>query len=310
MTLSWLPFCTPPKNKTRPEVTKAVEAASLLVTGSKSPSTLDIWNRFAAQHNGPSTASLISAGRDLARSIDSGIGAGKSQNLFHATSHFKEVIMGAGALLWISEHIQQQTFTAKEKLTLLFSALGHDYHHDAGKNGPTPLRLEKLAVQGLMPHMADHDVDTHTREAVQLMIYSTDVSRSPDYVNALLRGQTPPPPQGYEILAELATPAHARTAQLAAMLRDADILMLSGITLKTAERAKELLGREWQMEMTPEDHDGFLKFIVAQTNEKGERVVGYSSPAGQFFNPNIGKISASFKTTWRRQKAPTHGGPS
>lgn len=301
--MPWLPFCAPPKTKTLPEVTKAVETASLLVTSDKSPSALDLWNRLAAPHHGPSTTSLIAAGRELATALDLGIGAGKKPDLFHATPHFKEVLMGAGALLWVSDNIQHHTFTSKEKLSLLFAALGHDYYHDGGKNGPTPLRLEKLAVQHLMSHMADHDVDSHTREAVQLMVLSTDVSRSPDYVNALLAGHTPHAPTGYEILAELAKPEHAHTAQLAAMLRDADILMQSGITVKTAHHAKERLGREWQMEMTPEDHDGFLKFIVAQPNALGERVIGYSSPAAQFFNANIAKVSASFKAARHPHKA-------
>lgn len=309
MTMPWLPFCTPPKNKTRPDVTKALEAASLLVTSDKSPSAVDLWNKFAAPHHDPSTFSIIAAGRDLATAIDRGIGAGKSPDLFHATPHFKEVMMSAGALLWISDNIQHQSYTPQEKLSLLFSALGHDYYHDGGKNGPTPLRLEKLAVQNLMSHMADQDVDTLTREAVQLMVLSTDVSRSPDYVNALLAGHTPHAPTGYEILAELAKPEHAHTAQLAAMLRDADILIQSGITVKTAQSAKARLGREWQTEMTPEDHEGFLKFIVAQPNALGERVVGYSSPAAQFFNPNIAKVSASFKAAWRRQKASSLSGP-
>lgn len=307
--MPWLPFCAPPKTKTLPEVTKAVEAASLLVTSDKSPSALDLWNRLAAPHHGHSIYPIIAAGRELATALDLGIGAGKKPDLFHATPHFKEVLMGAGALLWVSDNIQHHTFTPKEKLSLLFAALGHDYHHDGGKNGPTPLRLEKLAVQNLMRHMADHDVDIHTREAVQLMVLSTDVSRSPDYVNALLAGHTPHAPTGYEILAELAKPEHAHTAQLAAMLRDADILIQSGITFKTAQFAKARLGREWQTEMTPEDHVGFLKLIVAQPNALGERVVGYSSPAAQFFNANIAKVTRSLKVSWRRQKARSLSGP-
>lgn len=249
------------------------------------PSMYSLWRGHTHQLNRPRTAPLLQAGARLAQQLDAGIGAGQG-NPYHNLTHFKEVLICAGALLQASV-AQGHSFSYIEQTQLLFSAMVHDFAHDGGRNGNQPQRLEKQSVAAIKPVLDACGVAAIDQQAIALMIGSTDVSKSPDYLNGLLAGKAVSPPPGYENLAPLGQPARAATAELAAMLRDADILFAAGVTGVTAALSKERLSQELNQREDASHHNDFLKFIVSQPQPDGTRQVGFASQAGKFFNPNI-----------------------
>jgi len=273
-------------------ITKQVERFTALLPDT---STVNLWNELTAHLHGPATNGLVAAGRDVAARLDSGEGAGLA-NGYHHLTHFKEVLYGAAVLSRVAT-AQGTPLSAREEAVLLFSALAHDYNHDGGKNGDVPLRLETASFNGVAGDLKRHGVDTQAIEMIDLMIASTDVSKTPDYVNKLLNGSTATPPAGYEKLAALGRPEHARTAELAAMLRDADILMSSGISGAASLHRSQQLGREWGQQLDYNAHLGFIKFVVSHPDEAGERHAGYSSQAGKFFTPNIERVKSELEKT-------------
>lgn len=252
----------------------------------------DLWHKLTDGLEGPSASRIVAAGRDVAARLDRGEGAGLG-NGYHHINHFKEVLYCAAALTRIAK-VQGDPLTTREQAILLFSAMAHDYDHDGGKNGPVPLRLESRSIAGVQGDLDRHSVDAAASEMIGLMIATTDVSRGTDYVSALQAGRDMQPPQGYERLAVLGEPRHQRTALLAAMLRDADILPASGISGPAAVSSKRQLAVEWGLpRLDYKDHLGFLKFVVSRPDGKGGRQIGYASPAGRFFNDNIERVKHS-----------------
>lgn len=298
----WLPLAPTLRSRSLADVTRNVEQIHDMLSGPKAPSMQMIWDNLTHYLKGPTTAALINAGHDVAARIDKGIGAGEGNGYHHAT-HFKEVTFNQAVLTRIASW-QGNPLMALEQVVQLFCGMCHDYGHDGGKNGPTPLRLENQSLQGIRSDLKRHGVDKRTTEMIELIISSTDVSRSPDYVNTLKAGRQMAAPEGYEFLAKLALPEHKRTAELAAMMRDADVLLAAGITGATAKDSKAQLGREWGAELGYKDHLGFLKFILSQPDGQGGRQTGFASEAGKFFNPNIPKVTHSLAQLLRPAARP------
>lgn len=290
-TIDWLPLFPPLHGRSLEAVTRNLEQMSEHLHGPKAPSMHMLWNNLTHYLKGPTNAALIEAGHDVAKRIDQGIGAGEG-NGYHNAVHFKEVLVCAAALVRISAW-QGRSLSAREQAILLFSAMAHDYDHDGGKNGMTPLRLENSSLRGIAGDLKRHNVDKVTSDAVHLMVRSTDVSRSPDYVNTLKAGGRMPVPEGYGALAPLGDIKNKRIAELAAMLRDADILLAAGITGHTAKVSKAKLGTEWNKVLDYKDHLGLLNFVVSQPDGLGGRNIGFASEAGKFFNPNIAVVTHS-----------------
>lgn len=270
---------------------KRLERINLFVRSEDAPSMQDVWQGLTASLAGPSTNNLLAAGHAIAARIDKGIGAGVGNDYHHA-AHFKDVMFSAATLVHVAG-LQGKPLTRREQAVLLFTALVHDYDHDGGRNRGNALRLEEMALRGITADFKQHNINPATQEMIGLMLRSTDVSRSPDYVSALKVGMRVKAPEGYESLAPLGLARHRRTAELAAMLRDADILMAAGVTGVTARDSKSELGREWNEILDYKDHLGFLNFVVSQPDGKGGRSIGFASEAGQFFNPNIGIVAHS-----------------
>lgn len=248
-----------------------------------------LWQKLTDEIKEPTAIPYAWAGADLADMIDKGIGASKP-NPYHNDGHFRDVLLGAALLNQLSA-MNGRPLRPDEKGKLFFSALIHDLDHDGGKNAGQPFRLEDRSLAIGLPVLARHGVDAKAQEDVRLMVRSTDLSVAPKYAHDLLVAQRqkkplPPPPPGYEPLAALGRPDMARTAEIAAMLRDSDILPSVGISaIRTAQQMRKL-EKEWKTSLDSKSQRRFLEAVMRHDGK-----YSFSSLAGVFFNSNIEPIA-------------------
>jgi hypothetical protein len=298
--MAWQHLAAPVAHSSLAKASRALASFARHLDQNQTPTMERLWGYVTKPLAHDATcAALLCCGKEMARAIDRGYGAGLD-NGYHNRTHFKEVLIAAHALLTIANR-QGQNFTAADRAAYLFSALIHDLDHDGTNNRGRAHRLENRSLARAYPLMHKYGVSATQERQIQLMVRSTDVSATADYVNALYYG-TPPDqlktPAGHTQFTQLARPKHTATAELAAMLRDADILFSAGISLDSTKRNGARLAKEWgKSAITATDHRNFLRHVVAHPSptHPQNRLIGFTSQAGRFFNPNIEVIACKLE---------------
>lgn len=214
---------------------------------------------------------LARAGRRMAADIDAGTGNGK-ENPYHNSQHFCEVLLCALCLSWLAE------LAPREQAQLLVAALSHDFHHDGKDARGTPFRLERLAVEMTLPYLAAAGASAEERANIAVMILATEVSKGVPYARLCYRhffegGEKPRAPQGIAGLGLLAD--NARSALLAVLLTEADVLPSVGLTVEYGEVSQAKLSREWGRALGAADKLHFLERVFQEFT------------VSRFFAPNL-----------------------
>jgi hypothetical protein len=222
---------------------------------------------------------LRQAGERIARDIDAGIGAGDG-NPYHNRQHFCEVLLAA---LYLS---LPAPLTQPERAQLLVAALAHDFHHDGKGFGDAPFRLERVAVEAMLPYLVASGVPQDERVRIAAMILATDISTGMPfarrcYLHFFEGGAQPDAAGAGEPLAMLARDANL--ARQAVLLTEADVLPSVGLTLDYSELSEANLSREWGKHLSAADKLNFL-----------ERVFG-DFTVNRFFSPNVSALKEAIR---------------
>lgn len=256
----------------------------------------------------PSLMPLKDAGELIAADYDRGLAAG-TRNAYHNREHAAETLICAHVLALLD--LRQETpLSAEERLLLLFCALIYDWNHDGSEENGVYFRVEKRALETAKPYMAHVTPGQLLR--TDLIVRASDLSGPHTFARQAVAWQrilarmnpdaqrpTPPPtPPGMEILATLFQPQHAATAEIAAMLRDADLLPLAGLTADYAAVQTSRLRDEWARPFAQAEYTGLLVNAMARprtprderpilNGEPDNQIIVFGSRMGAFFNPNI-----------------------
>ncbi|MBI3919573.1 MAG: hypothetical protein HY322_21500 [Betaproteobacteria bacterium] len=222
---------------------------------------------------------LLQAGERIARDIDAGIGAGDG-NPYHNRQHFCEVLLAALYLLLAAP------LTQAGRVQLLVAALAHDFHHDGKGFGDATFRLERVAVEAMLPYLAASGVPQDECTRISAMILATEISTGMPFARRCYRhffeGGAQPDAAGIgEPLAMLARDANL--ARQAVLLTEADVLPSVGLTLDYSELSRENLSSEWGKPLSDADNLNFL-----------ERVFG-DFMVNRFFSPNVSALKEALR---------------
>lgn len=281
-TASWPSFLPFPAQQSLPAAMAVMEHVYRHVRAPLAPTATAIWRGLMREQPlGP----LELAGEALARQLDGGIGAGAG-NGYHHIAHFKDVLLGAAMLTEVAAW-QGKPLPGEQRSMLLLAALGHDMGHDGGRNNGTPFRLEMQSCQYLQHVMTHYEVPALQQEQIRLMVLTTDVSQGTAHLHALAKGQSHPLLEGaYVPLSLLQQPTHRHVVELAAMLRDADVLMAAGVAASVTRDQRAGLAREWNTPLPDSDHERFIGFVLTPPDGRPS----FNSAAGKFFNPALRQI--------------------
>jgi hypothetical protein len=214
---------------------------------------------------------LVAAGRQLARAIDSGVGAGTG-NAYHNSQHFCEVMLSAFYLA------QLDGLEPADQLELVLAAMVHDFHHDGRGNGVVPFRLERLAVNACEPYLVDAGVPEPQRRALAALILATDVTHGIAIAQAChaSHSSNAAQPVIHPDAPELALLAgDQRLARRAMVLTEADVLPSVGLSIEHAMRLQTRLSQEWGRPQQVKDKYRFITEVFP----------GFT--IGRFFTPNV-----------------------
>ena len=222
---------------------------------------------------------LLQAGGRIARDIDAGIGAGDG-NPYHNRQHFCEVLLAALYLLLAAP------LTQAERVQLLVAALAHDFHHDGKGFGDATFRLERVAVEAMLPYLAASGVPQDECTRISAMILATEISTGMPFARRcylhFFEGGAQPDAAGIgEPLAMLAR--DASLARQAVLLTEADVLPSVGLTPGYSELSQANLSSEWGKPLSDADNLNFL-----------ERVFG-DFTVNRFFSPNVSALKEALR---------------
>ncbi len=278
----------------------------------KGPAISLIWRIVTAFALGADQLSPIrSAGERVAADMDRGLGI-LPRNTYHGPQHTLETLLTAHVLALLERRRDHALFP-EARLLLMLGALVHDWHHDGSvDNGGVPFRQEDLTLDAALPYLTALTPAQRTR--LVLMIRATDTGAPHRFMREALywhqsnrKGTPPSVPVGLEPLAPLLQPEHAITTDLAALLADANILPLIGLTTDYAALKSRALQDEWAQPVTQKEFVDLLNDRLGRPRqpadtrpplsfEKRGVVIGFASPAGQFFAPNLPDIVTGHAT--------------
>jgi len=179
-------------------------------------------------------------------------------NAYHNTNHFREVFVMIMRLCsthnWLND-IPHDQFYPTDVLLMLIAAAVHDFAHDGKGNFPNdrhqPSRLEKEAFVQARPFLQAAGLTEDELSAVELMILTTDVSRSQfgDSPSNLLRkayrahylGEMPMPDLPV-IMQHLSY--DAKLCLMAMTLCEADIAPSTGLNYEFSKFTTTLVAKE------------------------------------------------------------------
>ncbi len=244
--------------------------------------------REAAQQ--PLLMGLWVAGERIAADFDRNLGV-RPENTYHTPLHTAEAMLSAHVLAHAGARQEAFTPTGDEHALLVLAALIHDWYHDGSAGDLAPFQMEMLALDAARPYLGDITLSQLTR--LELMVLATD-QRGP---NLLARhiltwhrtGQasaTPEIADSYTALAPLLRPEHARTAELAALLRDADLLPFVGLTPDYAVMQTTQVSDEVAEPLFHEDYLSALDHLM----DKREGAFHFDSWGGRIFDANIQEV--------------------
>lgn len=261
---------------------------------------------FATDH--PALMPLKDAGELIAADYDRGLHAG-TRNAYHNRNHAVETLVCAHILSELDQR-QETPLAPEDRMLLLISALIHDWNHDGSEDNGVFFRLEKRALEAARPYLTHVTPGQLLR--IDLIVRASDLSGPHVFARQAVAWQrilarmnpdetrpTPPPtPSGMEILSTLFQPQHATTAEIAAMLRDADLLPMAGLTPDYAAVQSSRLRDEWARPFAQAEYIAVLVNALSRprtprderpqlTGEPVDQIILFGSRMGQFFNANI-----------------------
>lgn len=291
------------------EVAEATTAFFYKLAETEGPKLSLLWRiitDFATDY--PALMALKDAGEMIAADYDRGLGAG-TRNAYHNREHTLETLVCAHILAQLDQR-QETPLEPEDRLLLLFAALIHDWHHDGSEENGVFFRLEKRALEAARPYLSHVTPGQLLR--IDLLVRASDLSGPHVFARQAVAWQrilsrmnpdeqrpTPPPtPSGMEILATLFQPQHAATAEVAAMLRDADLIPLAGLTPDYAALQTSRLRDEWARPFAQAEYITLLASALARprtgrderpplTGEAKDQFITFGSRMGQFFNATL-----------------------
>ena len=214
---------------------------------------------------------LIAVAKAISRDIDAGVGNGAS-NAYHNSQHFCEVMFCANYLS-LKVGLDEST-----RLEVVLAALLHDFHHNGGRNGTIPFRLERISVDKAIPYLMRENIPKKQQRRITALILATDISvglltARACYAHHKTESVLPSLPILAPELGELFT--DATMSRQALILCEADVLPSVGLTLDYAQLQQAKLSSEWGIPLSSSDK---LHFIANQF--RGFVVCN-------FFQPNV-----------------------
>lgn len=295
------------------ELADALSNLFYKIADDEGPKLSLIWReatRFAA--NDPALLPICTAGERIAADYDRGR-APNNQNAFHNRQHSAETLLCAhvlGTLDARSDLAQEQPM----RLLLLLAALIYHWQHDAAEltPGSNYFRLEKRAMRAALPYISDLSEDHQL--TLDLIVRASDLSGPHTFarqalawhrVVARLEPTDPHPPHphatpGIETISALFNFEHFGTAEVAAMLRDADIMPLAGLTADCAAVETSRLRDEWARPLAQAEYMAYLNNALSRprtprdrqplNGETEGRIITFASRAGQLFNATLPEV--------------------
>ncbi len=212
---------------------------------------------------------LAEAARAIAHAIDAEASAHDRQP-YHSRQHFCEVMLAASTL------IQVHQLPSRMAQLLLLSALIHDFRHDGKPN--LDFRLERASVERATPHLAAAGVGAEARRRLTALVLATEPChgvRAARLAHEFHAAQRAAPSLG-EVPAELRLLLKdVQLSRLAMLLCEADVLPSVGLTFAHAMRLQDLLAKEWERDLGPNDKLLFLEDVLS------------AQVIGPFFLPNV-----------------------
>lgn len=253
---------------------------------------------------------LKTAGELIAADFDRGLGA-TNPGGYHTTQHTVEVLYAAHVLALIRAR-SGTPLPPESRLSLLLAALIHDWHHDGSETSAHFFEQEDRALSAARPYLSA--LPPAQIERIELMVRTTDTTGPHEFARQVYawhhhrqasggQDDTPAPslPDGMGRLAALTKVEQAETSELAAMLRDANLLPSAGLTPDYAAVCSRRLSHEWAR---PLPHSEFVTFLGRTLSRPAretdpadllpglhsDQVIAFSSGAGHFFSSNIREV--------------------
>lgn len=173
---------------------------------------------------------------------------------------------------------------AEAQCEVAFGALIHVFHHDGQGNGPTPFRLERIAVNQSVPYLVAAGVPPDQQKVIAALVLATDVINGLPFAHACHAHHA----GGSALLAtDRAAPELAQltenplVARKALLLTEADMLPSVGLSLAYGLQLQHRLSMECNRPLSLKDKYQFLTksfrgFII-----------------GTFFQPNVKTLGES-----------------
>ncbi len=305
------PFSLPDK-PTPENLAEALTFVFYKFAGLRGPRLSLTWRLVSAFATGkPELALLKETGERIAADYDRGIGD-RPENSYHNAQHAFEVLCCAHILALLKGR-SGAPLSPENRLLLLIAALIHDWHHDGSPpqfdHPEQYFEQEDRTLRLCEPYFSGLNADQIARLA--LMIRSTDLSGPHAYAARVLDWHMhrllgdgdddpppPSPPDRMAALADLLKPTEIETGEMAAMLRDANVLPLAGLTPDYATVCSQRLAEEWAH---PVGHDDFMIYVRQALSRRHrptdmanvlagtapDHVIAFASQAGDFFTPNL-----------------------
>ena len=260
-------------------------------------SCLDIARKIVDRLNTSEIGTLAAALCDICEQAD----RSGTSNAFHNPNHAREV-----GVIWFNLALANDRLaetgespcrlTERELLIGACAAFAHDIGHDGATNTAVaigldgikhnvrvPFRLETVAANCACDILRSQNTDPHEVSAVRAMILSTDINDGYHVLDAALGIGAQPPPEPNPNFAIF---SDASVRLMAAMLRDADIMLSAGLTLQDFDRYSRLIEIELGLapiSLGPTEAEKFFRAVL-----KGRFV----SQAGQLFQPRLDALIA------------------
>lgn len=216
---------------------------------------------------------LVSAGINLAQAVDTEAVA--DNNPYHNSQHYCEVMLCSYFLSLLSGMDEQAI------AEIALAALIHDYRHDGKLNGDIPFRLERKAINEVLPYLVMAKAEQAQQQCLATLVLSTEPLHGVNIVRMCYLHHT----QGHSLPEIHAAAIELEqlgndpiTSKQALILCEADILPSVGLTIEHALLLQDKLSLEWGVRLGPEDK---LRFIDQNC---------YAFVAAGFFDDNVVKL--------------------
>ncbi len=201
----------------------------------------------------------------------------KADNPYHDNQHFREVVASTMRLVATHNQLAKQESDKignKDLFKILIAAIGHDLNHDGSINyingKHTPYRLEKIAIDTMIPILKESKIEQEYIDDIGTMILITDASSqhgfksAHEYLRYIVENIDNKDFNPENIPVELRSLTTDRNLlQHAAILSDADLTPSAATTYKFNQKMTKLMHKEVpEIKVGPKTTRSFFKTVL------------------------------------------------